>query len=165
MYLYGPTPFDLGPRIATSPVPAPTPGTSSPPKAPSSQTPTKNPENRGSIQVQGRDIKVAGNTIQIQGWNIKFAGNTMSWSWAQDTPIPVREGLSVLEVLWNLLNRKQQDQRTEAYAKIRRYISSAPPYGIPPNFPAGKSFQNRQTRTGTERIDLVVDSGIAFEIP
>jgi hypothetical protein len=145
-----PAHFDLGPQYPVAPQRAPTPGQAqAQPKIQTTPTPPEQ-ENRGSIQIQGKDINAPGNTI--------------SWSWSRTTPVPASEGLAELASLWDTLSRGQKKQRDEAYPRIVKYITNAPPTGIPPNWP-GKTFQNRQTRTGTERIDLVVVTGIAFDVP
>ena len=97
---------------------------------------------RGRVQAQGADM-----------------GRTESEPWARPNPPTVSEVLSLLEVVWDRLARKEQEARKDCYRKARQFIENRRDEG-PIEAPYSKSFTNRKTR-GAIRIDLEVHTGKA----
>lgn len=106
--------------------------------------PSRRQLNRGRIQAQGSAPKVE-----------------KSQPWAQDTPLTAVEGQALLDILWNSLTRKEKEDRIDAYGKAKRFIENALISGGV-DAPVSKTFQNRQRRDPSARIDIEVIEGKAF---
>src|SRR5207244_737443 len=102
--------------------------------------------NRAAVQIQGRDINAP--------------DNTLSYSWAQEEPIPASEGLAKLQELWDQLNPRQKKQRAWSYAAARRRIARGPGAGGM-RYP-GFSFKDPTRTVADARVDVAVFGGVAF---
>jgi RHS repeat-associated protein len=105
-------------------------------------TPDGNPQHRGRLQIQGRDLR-----------------QESSWPWAQSTPPNKTAALSELAILWSQLSRREQQLRTQAYTQAQSFIQRGPHY-------AGKpwTFQNPNlpAKNKDARIDIEIHKGMAF---
>lgn len=81
-----------------------------------------------------------------------------------EIPITKSEGLTLLDNLYYVqLTPGERRERNEAYDKARKFILNCPTDGCAPHsFRAGWSFQNRNPRDRTARIDIEIRSGRAF---
>jgi hypothetical protein len=157
------------PQVQTEGTPQPAPQSRATPKA--EPAPTIKPgdpyvppvgtataeRNRGRIQIQGNDIRGMPGSSR----------DTISWFWARSGPVPASEGLQELDILWNRLSRTQQRRRNIGYNNARNVITRASSAGGL-WAPYSQSYPNPPGQRGpdnTARIDIVVISGVAFDIP
>lgn len=130
-----------GPLPSPQPNPAPAPlPTPVPTPLP---TPDGNPQHRGRLQIQGKDLR-----------------RESSWPWALSTPPKKTIALAELAILWNELSKNEQRLRNQAYPKAQNFIQRGPHY-------AGRpwKFQNPNlpSQNTDARIDIEIATGVAFE--
>lgn len=131
-----------GPLSTPQPVPAPAPTSPPTPVSTPVPTPDSEPQHRGRLQIQGRDLR-----------------QESSWPWTQSTPPKKTVALAELAILWNQLSRREQQLRTQAYTQVQNFIQRGPHY-------AGKpwTFQNPNlpAKNRDARIDIEIHKGMAF---
>ena len=155
-----------GSHTAAPPRPTARPITNPGPVPAPQVTPTPSPaplgthdqqRNRGRLQIQGEDIRGIPGAV----------GDTLSWSWDREGPVSGREGRQELAKLWRKLNPDQQHRRGDAYIRVVQRIKEASRFGGLTPGPL-RSFQNSpQDRGGvpSARVDIVIDKGVAFNVP
>jgi hypothetical protein len=93
--------------------------------------------------------------VQAQG-----GGTQESEAWAQDEPLPAREGHSKLDTLRDWLSASEQQMRSDAFQEAHAFVDTAAAAGG-----AGantkKSFP-RLSRRDHRRVDIEVHKGLAF---
>src|SRR5688500_6842606 len=99
---------------------------------------------RGRFQAQGKDLEA-------------------SESWAQEIPLTVKDGLELLKKLEKSLGKGDRDLRKDACAKCRTYIQLLAKNGGWDASITGKTFLKSFTVKGQERVDLEIQTGIAFK--
>ena len=134
--------------------------------------------NQGRIQVQGSDIadwirrqgKSGTSKVQFGAHflSVTCLDNTMSWGWSIPVyPLPAFVGLAGLETLRLQLPSKSSMlmSRSKSFQDAERFIVGARASGGVG--PSKTSFQDRSERQNNtdKRVDIVVDSGLAFVKP
>jgi hypothetical protein len=102
-------------------------------------------QNGGFIKAQGTDM-----TIDSEPWLLR-------------QPPTASLGVALLDRLWGRLTRRRQKVRNIAYAQLRNFIVSRPPYGLQTGF--SRSWTNPGVRGRDARLDLEVKAGTAFVAP
>ena len=152
------------PRPSPSPSPSPLP---SPTTGPTPVIPDPhgddddNDKHRGSIQAQGDGIRYG--IRQDLGDGVIGDGDTVSWSWAQNYPLSMIRGLEGLYAVKSKLGKAPLRSRNQAFDKAERFIlRSGASGGL--STPRSYTFQNSEVikRRGNERVDIVLNSGVAF---
>ena len=127
---------------------------------------------RGTIQIQGGDIRKQNKGAKEDASAKEHGGfgYMLSFSWSRTTPenpISADEGRKQLEIMWDALFGDQQARRSKAYPSALGWIAAAL-QDSPPGRKAGQrvSYQNplqdRQDYPDA-RIDVVVAAGVAFD--
>lgn len=98
---------------------------------------------RGRIQIQGNDMNPE-----------------KSSAWSLYSPLTKQDGLNRLDALYNALTTRQKEDRVQAYAKAKAFISAAPSTGY--SAVIRRTFQNSPVRDNTIRIDIEILAGNAF---
>lgn len=116
-----------------------------------------NSANRGSLQVQGRDILENQSALNLVGHNdFKLDKNTLSWNWAQPDPLDVFTANAKLTEFLAILTPVQIGRRKNAFKEASRFINRGP------SPPVRMSFNDRDNRYPDARVDVIVDAGWAF---
>jgi len=108
-------------------------------------------DNRGSIQVQGPDIK--------QNW--RNGEGTLSETWNSSSPPWVSQGYMMELQLRKLLTKSQLNRRQGAFQKLETQFERCAAAGGCAAYPLGHNYSFAGIGSGV-RVDLVIDSGIAF---
>ena len=100
-------------------------------------------DNRGRFQAQGKILEE-------------------STSWAQDLPLSVSDGHSLLTELESKLSKKEAMIRAKGFAKCRKFINQSYQNGGIKVLDMGKPLIKSFPKGYLERVDLEVRLGIAF---
>jgi len=128
---------------------------------------------RGRIGIQGNDLAKqtkrftrSVTTIDNQlatgtgGSKVSFSRDTLSWGWSRTWPVLKVEGTSALDAMVNQLGQNQVACRKSAIEKAKATINSGP---LPQGFSKDFQGENYSFCDGSERIDIHVYQGTAFE--
>ena len=99
--------------------------------------------------------------VQAQGDGIQQDGG-YSHSWAQNTPVTDRDGLSFLAKIKQECSQPQQLERKQAFAKAKRFVKNASKQGGVGPEAQPHSFQNRKRTIRNARVDIEIHSGLTF---
>ncbi len=117
--------------------------------------------NRGSLQVQGKDILEGANSLNLVGHtDFKLDKNTLSWNWSQRYPLDVFTANSRLSEFLDILTPVQIGRRRDAFYRASRFINGAALGGG--TGPTKQSFNARDPQYPDARVDINVDAGLAF---
>ena len=100
-------------------------------------------DNRGRFQAQGKILEE-------------------STSWAQDLPLTVTDGHSLLTELEHKIPKKDASIRAKGFAKCRKFIDQSYQNGGIKVLDMGKPLIKSFPKGYLERVDLEVHLGIAF---
>jgi hypothetical protein len=98
---------------------------------------------RGRFQAQGKRLE-------------------KSECWAQDQPLPVGDGLELIEKLKKRLSTRELKIRERAFKKCKEIVIEASHHGGINVGAQGKPFIKSFSEGNVERVDLEVHKGIAF---
>lgn len=124
---------------------------------------------RGTLQIQGGDIKRTNSGARKDESAKRHGGEgyMLSYSWdrmgTMPTPFPVGEGLSQLQLLWNALFEDQQVRRTVAYNSAREWIRSSLDNSPPGRRAERFSYNAKDPKYPNARVDVVIAAGLAFD--
>jgi len=118
--------------------------------------------NRGSLQVQGRDILEGRNSLNLAGHSdFKANEDTVSWQWNLPAPLDAFTASSKLGEFLQILTPAQSGRRERAFSQAARFITNAAlGGGVRHTFK--KSFNARDSQYPDARVDINVDAGLAF---
>lgn len=124
---------------------------------------------RGTLQIQGGDIKRtnAGARPDESAKRHGGHGYMLSYSWDRmgttAAPFPVGEGLTQLQILWNALFEDQQVRRTTAYGSACEWIRSSLDNSPPGRRAERFSYNAKDPKYPNARVDVVIAAGLAFD--
>ncbi|MCO7355913.1 hypothetical protein [Riemerella anatipestifer] len=98
--------------------------------------------------------------IQAQGSNPALE---ISKSWSTNSVPTKKEGIAMLEDLWDDLTATQKKERAKAYTDAKAFINNAGTTGICVTKTLKRSFQDPQRKDNTARIDIEIITGCAFK--
>jgi RHS repeat-associated protein len=129
---------------------------------------------RGRIGIQGNDvkkrIKTLGNSApsfqyqldpgQVGGFTVSASNDTLAWGWYRTWPVLKAEGNAALSLLQVQVGQNGLACRKRALAKAFNAIASGP---LSAGYSQDWQGENAPYCDGTERVDLHVFQGTAFE--
>lgn len=128
---------------------------------------------RGRIGIQGNDVKNRLKTLKeivptlqwkltfgTSGSTVSVSNDTLAWGWSRTWPVLKQEGRAALSLLQVQVGQNGLACRKPALEKASAAIDSGP---LPQGYSRDWQGENYSFCDGSERVDLQVFQGTAFE--